>query len=111
MGVIRMGRQRKEISKEMIQAAWKQSKEGQLELALRTGQYDVASQIGQAIEQHPDPYHSPHEALGILAEELYEVLMAIHKRDLVNVREELLQIAAVATRAASQLEEIGGGCY
>ena len=47
-------------------------------------------------------YRSPHEAYGVLAEEMSEMLDAIHKNDDESARHEALQIAAVAFRFATE---------
>ena len=46
------------------------------------------------------PFRSAHEAYGVLAEEVFELLDAIHKNDIGQARLEALQIAAVAFRFA-----------
>ncbi len=45
-------------------------------------------------------YRSAHEAYGVLAEEMSELLDAIHRNDETQAREEALQVAAVAFRYA-----------
>ncbi len=58
-------------------------------------------------------YHSAHEALGVLLEEVDEFQRCVFQkpqhRDLVAMRKELIQIAAVALRAAVEVcdEEVG----
>ncbi len=44
------------------------------------------------------PYRSMHEAYGVLAEEMMELLDAIHDNNEVAARHEAMQIAAVAYR-------------
>lgn len=54
------------------------------------------------------PYNSLHEAYGILAEEVAEVFDEVRRketaRDDKHMRHELIQVAAVATLAAAQLD-------
>ena len=49
------------------------------------------------------PYASPHEFLGVLDEELHELLTAIHANDWDEARREALDIAAVALKFASEI--------
>jgi hypothetical protein len=44
------------------------------------------------------PYRSPHEAYGVLAEEMAELLDAMHRNHDDDIRTEALQVAAVAYR-------------
>lgn len=59
------------------------------------------------------PYHSAHEAKGVLDEEVFEFTLEVYKkqseRNLAHMRKELLQIAAVAIRAAAHIcnEKVG----
>lgn len=46
------------------------------------------------------PYRSVAEAYGVLSEEMYELLVAMHANDDKQARAEALQIAAVAYRFA-----------
>ena len=48
------------------------------------------------------PFTSTHEAYGVLAEELKELLDAIHLNDIEAIKGEAIQVAAVATRLAEQ---------
>lgn len=50
-------------------------------------------------------YHSVPEAYGVIAEEFYKVLMAIHANDREQVRKELLQVAATAFRAYVEFDK------
>ena len=44
------------------------------------------------------PFRSPHEAYGVLAEEVMEMLQAIHANNYADARQESMQVAAVAYR-------------
>jgi len=46
------------------------------------------------------PFRSTHEAYGVLAEEMMELLLAIHGNDIEAARKEAMQVAAVAYRFA-----------
>ncbi len=45
-------------------------------------------------------YRSQHEAYGVLAEEVHELLCAIQANDEASIRHEAMQVAAVAFRLA-----------
>ncbi len=47
-------------------------------------------------------YRSPHEAYGVLSEEMAELLEAMHQNDEARVRHEAMQVAAVAYRLAAE---------
>lgn len=64
---------------------------------LTTG--DLLSEASLARAKY-GPYRSPHEAYGVLAEEMMELLQAIHANDDEGSRREALQVAAVAFRFA-----------
>ena len=51
------------------------------------------------------PFKSTHEGLGVLTEEFDELKLAIHDNDLVEVRKEAIQVAAVAMRLAVSTED------
>jgi hypothetical protein len=71
---------------------------------------DVIEEAGKeaerAIERHGD-FHSAHEAYGVLAEEVHEFWMEVlqkrHLRSPARMQAELIQIAAVAMKAATTL--------
>lgn len=67
---------------------------------------DVDKEVRRATELH-GPFNSAHEAYAIILEELDEFKAQVWKkpanRDPGNMREELVQIAAMATRAAMDL--------
>ena len=50
-------------------------------------------------------FSSTHEAFGVLAEEVSELLDAIRRNDLANVAKESAQVSAVAMRLANQCGE------
>ena len=51
-----------------------------------------------------DIFKSTHEGYGVLSEEVSELLEAIHSNDAVAIREEAIQVAAVAMRIAECLD-------
>jgi NTP pyrophosphatase (non-canonical NTP hydrolase) len=61
-----------------------------------------------AREKYGD-FTSTHEAYGVLAEEVAELLDAIRSNKRFSVQREAMQVAAVATRLAQQLEGAGEG--
>ena len=48
-------------------------------------------------------YSSPHEIIGVIAEELHEATIEVHANNWPRFREELLDIAAVCIRGASEV--------
>ena len=50
------------------------------------------------------PFSSTHEALGVACEEWDELRAAIHANDMLAIRSECLNLAAVLIRLADQLE-------
>jgi NTP pyrophosphatase (non-canonical NTP hydrolase) len=50
------------------------------------------------------PFNSTHEGLGVLIEEMYELIVAVHSNELGSVRAEAVQVAAVAWRLALSLD-------
>lgn len=68
---------------------------------------EVRGELEKAEAKHA-PYHSAHEAYGVLAEEVAEFFDEVRKkradRDPRAMREELVQIAAVACRAIANLD-------
>ncbi len=65
---------------------------------------DILVEMGRA-EDRFGPFTSTHEAYGVLAEEVAELLDAIRANALESVREEAIQIAAVATRLAGSCRD------
>jgi len=51
------------------------------------------------------PFTSTHEGLGVLMEEMKELVDAIHANDIESVCDESIQIAAVAYRLAGSCED------
>lgn len=62
---------------------------------------EIAERIDAAERRYGD-FASTHEALGVLLEEFDELRRAVHSNALESVREECLDIAAVALRMADQ---------
>lgn len=70
--------------------------------------------VSKAIQDEADAarakygdFTSTHEAYGVLAEEVAELLDAIRSNKRFSVQREAMQVAAVATRLAQQLEGAG----
>lgn len=64
---------------------------------------DVSAEIGReakTAEGKFGPFTSTHEALGVLSEEMAELLEAIHANDRAAVQREAIQVSAVARRLA-----------
>jgi len=64
---------------------------------------DVISEVWTEIHRADAKYGPPsstHESYGVLAEEMIELLAAIHENAAESVRTEAIQIAAVALRLA-----------
>lgn len=61
--------------------------------------YDIEAEAERANARY-GPYASTHEAYGVLAEEMVELLDAIHSNSMAAVEIEATQIAAVALRLA-----------
>lgn len=69
--------------------------------------WEGCTTLSQALRKEADdardlwgPFRSAHEAYGVLAEEVMELLQAIHHNDIDHARREALQVAAVAFRFA-----------
>ncbi len=81
-------------------------------LDLHGAAYDAECEAARAQAKYPR-YHSAHEALGVLLEEVDEfqriVFLKQERRDLDAMRKEAIQIAAVALRIAAEVcdEEVG----
>jgi hypothetical protein len=67
---------------------------------------EVRNELGRARDEHDD-YNSAHEAYSVILEELEEFWAQVKrkkaKRDRVEMRNELVQIACTAVRAVSDL--------
>lgn len=57
----------------------------------------VEIELRRATSLHGE-FHSPHEGYGVLAEEMDELMDALRANDLVQIREEAVQVAAMAAR-------------
>jgi NTP pyrophosphatase (non-canonical NTP hydrolase) len=62
---------------------------------------EVSAEMSRADARY-GPFTSTHEAYGVLAEEMAELLDAIRSNKLESVREEAIQVAAVAMRLAAR---------
>ena len=58
--------------------------------------------IADRAEMRYGEYASLHEVMGVLEEEFLEAKQALHKSDWEELRSELIDIAAVCLRAASE---------
>jgi hypothetical protein len=65
---------------------------------------EITQQIDMA-ETRFGPMSSAHEAYGVLAEEMSELLEAIHLNRAEAVRAEAIQVAAIAIRLAAHCSE------
>jgi NTP pyrophosphatase (non-canonical NTP hydrolase) len=94
----------------------KRAKAARAELEGRTTPRDRLTQVGLELIEHTrrisakrKPFSSPHEVYGVLLEEVAEyfdeVLKKDHLRSDWRMRNELLDVAAVALRAAMELDE------
>lgn len=80
---------------------------------MEIGQNIPASEIDATIRQEIElaerrygDFSSTHEAYGVLAEEMAELLEAIRSNKSESIREECVQVAAVATRFAYCLNSV-----
>ncbi len=62
------------------------------------------NRIARQSEERYGPYTSSHEAFGVLAEEVSELLDAIRENDCAGVRDEAIDVAAVALRLAEVVD-------
>jgi len=59
----------------------------------------IVNEFERACVKHPNPFHSRHEGFAVLLEEVDELKDAIwHDRSIEEVREEVVQVAAMALR-------------
>jgi NTP pyrophosphatase (non-canonical NTP hydrolase) len=58
---------------------------------------EIQGELIRATKKH-GPMHSAHEAYGVIAEEFYEFLVAMHMNDLGQMRHEATQVAAMCAR-------------
>lgn len=69
---------------------------------------DILNEIKREAERASEKYGPPtssHESYGVLAEEMVELLDAIRENKVESVREEAIQVAAVAARLAYSCRE------
>jgi hypothetical protein len=66
---------------------------------------NVRPQLEYAINKHKTPLRSPHEAAGVMIEEVLEALLALIKNERAAFVRECLQIAAMGARA--DLDSVG----
>ena len=64
---------------------------------------DVAWELSRARNKHPRPFLSAHEGIAIIREEYLEVEAEVFHGDKTQVREELVQLAAMCQRMAEDL--------
>lgn len=64
----------------------------------------IAAEIERARARYGAPT-STHESYGVLAEEVAELLCAVHENNLVKVKREAIQVAAVAMRMAAACDD------
>ena len=64
----------------------------------------VDEERAAALDRH-GPFSSSHEAYGVLAEEVSELLAAIHANKWGAIQSESVQVAAVALRLACEIED------
>lgn len=76
--------------------------------AIGTALAEAYAEVNRAKEKHPGDFHSLHEGYGVLKEEVDELWDEIkrNKRVLADVREEAIQVAAMALRIASELTPV-----
>lgn len=60
----------------------------------------VALELTRARQKHSTPIHSPHEGYAVLLEEVREVEKEVFWGDRKGLRDELVQVAAMAQRMA-----------
>ena len=60
--------------------------------------HEVMAALDHAKAKHPRPWRNRFHALCVLLEEVAEVVLALVRRDRVNLRLELAQVAAVCLR-------------
>jgi len=67
---------------------------------------EIKLELAKAREKHPGAFNSPHEAYGVLIEEVQEFFDEVRRQkwNREAMRKELLQIAAVSLRAIEDLD-------
>lgn len=69
------------------------------------GLADIHDERQRQDESHHQ-FSSAHEFYGVLAEEFYEVLVALHANDAVALRQEVVQVAAVCLRYVEEVDSV-----
>lgn len=66
---------------------------------------DLIESEAEKAEARFGPFTSSHEGYGVLMEEVWELLAAVHANDRASVEREAVQVAAVALRLAACCED------
>ncbi len=67
---------------------------------------DFKPQLRKAIKQKGSgSYSSIHEILGLLTEEYHEIIDAVHKKDVKDVKSELIDVAIVALWGVASINQ------
>lgn len=79
-----------------------------VEGALLRGRIDhvmnlVRSELIRAVLKHPNSFHNPHEAYGVIAEEFDEMLDEMRANDRQKFLKEAVQLAAMGARTVLDL--------
>ena len=64
----------------------------------------VHDELLHALEKHPEPFNSAHEAYAVINKEMEEMWDEIKRDDLPKAREEAAQLAAMAVRLMLELD-------
>ena len=64
----------------------------------------VHDELLHALEKHPEPFNSAHEAYAVIKEEMEEMWEEIKRDDLPKARQEAAQLAAMAVRLMLELD-------
>jgi len=75
-----------------------------MSITLRNADVETLHSEIRAADATYGPFSSTHEGYGVLAEEVAELLDAIRVNDPEAIREESIQVAAVAMRIAGSLQ-------
>jgi hypothetical protein len=68
---------------------------------------EIGAELERARTLHPDRFHSPHEGLAVMQEEVYELQTEVYRRmqSRNQMRVEAIQVAAMAIRFIEDLLE------
>jgi NTP pyrophosphatase (non-canonical NTP hydrolase) len=68
--------------------------------------HDVSAELQKALTKHPSGMHGPHEAYGVILEEVDEFWDEVRaqQHDKAKMRKELVQVAAMCARAVLDLD-------